>query len=157
METPRVRKGQGDVKLSRETFERRLRERFSDPAFEGVKNELDRIVDVAWTTYAEDHKSARTRKAGPGFSDPDFALPTEWLETRDRILQAEREQKSFAGPSRILLICGAARHDQTCPGEMSKTFRLAQMAREDIERAGFTCDLLDLSLLTAEYGRQILP
>jgi len=40
---------------------------------------------------------------------------------------------------------------------MSKTFRLAQMAREEIERASAECDLLDLSLLTAQYGRQILP
>jgi multimeric flavodoxin WrbA len=40
---------------------------------------------------------------------------------------------------------------------MSKTFRLAQMAREEIEEAGVTCDLLDLSALTAEYGRQIHP
>jgi multimeric flavodoxin WrbA len=40
---------------------------------------------------------------------------------------------------------------------MSKSFRLVQMAREDIERAGYTCDLLDLSMLTAQYGRQILP
>ena len=40
---------------------------------------------------------------------------------------------------------------------MSKTFRLAQLAREEIERANIACDLLDLSLLTAEYGRQILP
>jgi hypothetical protein len=30
MATPDVRKGQRDVKLSREEFERRLRERFSD-------------------------------------------------------------------------------------------------------------------------------
>jgi multimeric flavodoxin WrbA len=40
---------------------------------------------------------------------------------------------------------------------MSKTFRLVEMAREEIERAALTCDLLDLSALTAEYGRQILP
>jgi multimeric flavodoxin WrbA len=40
---------------------------------------------------------------------------------------------------------------------MSKTFRLAQLAREELERSEFTCDLLDLSLLTAQYGRQILP
>jgi multimeric flavodoxin WrbA len=40
---------------------------------------------------------------------------------------------------------------------MSKTFRLAQLAREEIERADADCDLLDLSLLTAQYGRQILP
>ena len=50
-------------------------------------------------------------------------------------------------------MAGAARHDQTCPGEMSKTFRLASQAREEIERAGLHCDFLDLSLLTAEYGR----
>jgi multimeric flavodoxin WrbA len=41
---------------------------------------------------------------------------------------------------------------------MSKTFRLVEMARQEIERTqGFECDLLDLSLLTAQYGRQILP
>jgi multimeric flavodoxin WrbA len=40
---------------------------------------------------------------------------------------------------------------------MSKTFRLASQAREEIESAGVECDLLDLSLLTAQYGRQILP
>ena len=71
---------------------------------------------------------------------------------------AERRQQDPSAPRRILLICGAARHDQTCPGEMSKTFRLVQLAREVIEAsAGFECDLLDLSLLTAQYGRQILP
>jgi hypothetical protein len=31
MSAPEVRKGQGDVKLSREEFARRLRERFYDP------------------------------------------------------------------------------------------------------------------------------
>jgi len=40
---------------------------------------------------------------------------------------------------------------------MSKTFRLTQIAHEEIERAGAWCDLLDLSMLTSQYGRQILP
>jgi len=40
---------------------------------------------------------------------------------------------------------------------MSKTFRLASQAREEIEHAGLYCDFLDLSHLTAQYGRQILP
>jgi multimeric flavodoxin WrbA len=40
---------------------------------------------------------------------------------------------------------------------MSKTFRLAMMAREEIDRANCRSDFLDLSVLTAEYGRQILP
>jgi len=152
-----VRKGQGDVKLTREEFERRLRERFYDPAFQAVERQIADVVDVAWRVYDEYHKSPRTRKAGPGFADPEFELPIEWLETRERIQQAEREQKDAGRPGRVLLVCGAARHDQTCPGEMSKTFRLASQARDEIARAGLQCDFLDLSLLTAEYGRQILP
>jgi multimeric flavodoxin WrbA len=154
---PEVRKGQTDVKLSRAEFERRLKERFFDPAFEAVAGQIQAVVDVAWKNYDEYHKSPRTRKAGPGFADPEQALPIEWLDARDRIHQAQREHDDQAMRSRVLLVCGAARTDQTCPGEMSKTFRLAQMAREEIERAGVTCDLLDLSSLTAEYGRQILP
>jgi multimeric flavodoxin WrbA len=153
----RVRKGQGDVKLTREEFERRLRERFDDPEFETLERELAAVVDVAWRAYDEYHKSPRKRKAGPGFADPEFELPIEWLETRERIQQAEREQKDPARPGRVLVVCGAARHDQTCPGEMSKTFRLATEAREEIEGAGLQCDFLDLSLLTAQYGRQIYP
>ncbi|MGH9203087.1 MAG: flavodoxin family protein, partial [Vicinamibacterales bacterium] len=158
MDTPRVRKGQGDVALSREEFARRTRERFYDPAFDGLEQEIERIIDVAWTSYDEYHKSPRTRKAGPGFADPEYALPIEWLETRERILEAEREQKNAAGESRILLISGAARHDQTCPGEMSKTFRLLATARETIEREfKAVIEILDLSRLTAEYGRVIFP
>jgi multimeric flavodoxin WrbA len=152
-----VRKGQGDVQLSREEFERRIRERFYDPAFAAVDAQISAIVDVAWHVYEDYHKSPRKRKAGPGFVDPEYELPVEWLDTRERILQAEREQRDRSRPGRVLLVAGAARHDQTCPGEMSKTFRLAAIARAEIERAGLTCDVLDLSLLTAEYGRQILP
>jgi multimeric flavodoxin WrbA len=160
MDTPmaiEIRKGQGDVKLTRQEFERRLRERFYDPAFQHVERQIAEVVEVAWKVYDEYHKSPRKRKAGPGFSDPEFELPVEWLDTRDRIREAEREQKDGSRQGRILLIAGAARHDQTCPGEMSKTFRLVSLAREEIERAGLHCDLLNLSLLTAEYGRQILP
>jgi len=152
-----VRKGQGDVKLTREEFERRLRERFYDPEFQSVEHQIADIVNVAWKAYDQYHKSPRKRKAGPGFANPEVELPIEWLDTRRQIQQAEREQKDASRQSRVLLVCGAARHDQTCPGEMSKTFRLASIAREEIERAGLQCDFLDLSLLTAEYGRQILP
>src|SRR5215217_7376348 len=152
-----VRKGQGDVKLTREEFERRLRQRFYDPMFENLDRQVSEIVNVAWQAYDEYHKSPRTRKAGAGFADPEFELPIEWLDTRDRIQQAEREHKDATRQGRVLLVSGAARHDQTCPGEMPKTFRLATLAREEIERSGQVCDFLDLSLINAEYGRQILP
>jgi multimeric flavodoxin WrbA len=154
---PTVRKGQGDVKLSKEEFERRLRQRFYDPAFQAAQPEIDRIVEIAWDAYDKYRKSPRTRPAGPGFAHPEFELPIEWLDTRERIQAAARDQQDRSAQRRILLISGAARHDQTCPGEMSKTFRLVTLARDEIERAGAFCDLLDLSLLTAQYGRQILP
>ena len=131
-----VRRGQGDVKLTREEFERRLRERFFDPEFQAVERQIADIAEVAWKVYDEYRKSPRNRKAGPGFADPDFELSIEWLDARARIQQAEREQKDAGRPGRVLLVCGAARHDQTCPGEMSKTFRLASQAREEIEQAG---------------------
>jgi multimeric flavodoxin WrbA len=152
-----VRKGQGDVKLTREEFERRLRERFFDPDFTAIEPQIADVVNVAWKAYDEYHKSPRRRKAGPGFANPEVELPIEWLETREKIQQAEQEQKDPNRPGRVLLVSGAARHDQTCPGEMSKTFRLASQGREEIEAAGLQCDFLDLSLLTAQYGKQILP
>jgi multimeric flavodoxin WrbA len=153
----RIRKGQGDVKLTREEFERRFRERFYDPGFAAVERQIADVVDVAWRAYDEYRKSPRKRKAGPGFADPEFELPVEWLETRERVHRAQLEQQDPSSPGRVLLVAAAARHDQTCPGEMSKTFRLVSQAREEFESAGLQCDLLDLSLLTAEYGRQILP
>jgi multimeric flavodoxin WrbA len=157
-EAPKPRKGQGSVQIPLAEFKRRLSERFYDPAFDAVRGEIDRVIEVAWKNYDEYHKSPRKRKAGRGFADPQFELPIEWLETRRQIRLAERRRKDPKSRSRILLVCGAARHDQTCPGEMSKSFRLAGMAREVIAAArGFECDFLDLSMLTAQYGKQILP
>jgi hypothetical protein len=100
MNTPRVRTGQGEVKLSREEFARRLQRHFYDPAFEGLRSEIDRVIGAAWNAYDEYRKSPRTRKAGPGFADPEFELPVEWLETGARIEQAEREQKDRPIPMR---------------------------------------------------------
>ena len=152
------RKGQASVGLSRAEFALRLGQRFYDPAFRAHDTEVERIIDIAWNAYDEYRKSPLRRRAGAGFEDPDYQLPVEWLAARKAIRAAERRQKSRRGPSRILLVNGAARHDQSCPGELSKSWRLAQVARREIERhARFECDFLDLSLLTAEYGRQILP
>jgi len=50
------------------------------------------------------------------------------------------------------------RSDQSCPGEMSKTWRLLKLAEEVVQAAaGFETEVLDLSLLTAQYGRVIHP
>ena len=157
-QVPEVRTGQGSTKISRDEFRRRWRERFYDPAFDAVSAEIDRIADVAWASYDEYRKSPRTRKAGPGFADPEHEVPVEWLDARARIAEAEARQRDRAAPSRVLLICASPRTDDTCPGEMSKTFRLVETARETLSAEGrVDVDLLDLSRLTSEYGRAILP
>jgi hypothetical protein len=45
---PEVRKGQGDVTLSCEELAHRLDGRFYDPAFDALRNDIDRIMDGAW-------------------------------------------------------------------------------------------------------------
>ena len=58
---------------------------------------------------------------------------------------------------RILLINASPRSEYTCPGEMSKSYRLAQIAQSVFSDEHAQVDLLDLSRLTSEYGRQIHP
>src|SRR5712692_6335901 len=146
------------VQLTKAEFAERFRSRFYDPAFDEVSEEIEKIIEKAWDGYHQYRKNPRTRRAGRGFADPDFKLPMEWLETRKAIQAAEKWQKTSQSPARILLINGSSRTDQSCPGEMSKTFRLVTMAKQVISRVrGFEVDLLDLSRLTSEYGRVIYP
>jgi len=155
---PRVVAGTPSVELSRKEFVLRFHRRHEDPAFEKVSQSLDAVAEVAWKNYIEYHKSPRTRKAGSSFADPDYELSVDWLAARKRIREAERAQRKPGTRSRILVINGSARSDQTCPGEMSKTYRLAKIAQRAIEAAPrFEVDFLDLSLLTSEYGRVIYP
>jgi multimeric flavodoxin WrbA len=153
-----IRKGMPDVHLTRQQYEARFRDLFYDPDFEPVASEIARVIDVAWKSYDDYHKSPRKRRAGEGFANPDYEAPIEWLATREAILAAQRRQADPASPARILLINGSMRTDQSCPGEMSKSWRLAQIAQAIVAaEQGFECELLDLSRLTSEYGRQIHP
>jgi multimeric flavodoxin WrbA len=154
---PKIRTGQGSTRLTKSEFQRRWKQRFYDPAFEAMAAEIDRLAEIAWEAYDDSRKSPRTQKAGPGFADPEFELSIEWFETRDRIRQAQNQHQA-SGTSRVLLICGSPRTDETCPSEMSKTFRIAQAAREVIAATpNFEIDFLDLSNLASEFGRVIYP
>jgi multimeric flavodoxin WrbA len=152
-----VRTGQGATLLSKEEFVRRFRERFRDPAFEREDDALLRAAEVAWEGYTQDRKSPRTRKAGAAFADRDFDLPVEWLENRRRIREADRRRRRARSRARVLLVCGSSRSDETCPGEMSKTWRLVEVARRVVVGSRAEADVLDLSRLTSEYGRVIHP
>src|ERR1041385_7762906 len=137
MPSPTIRKGMPSVELNRAEFERRFKSQFVDPAFDPLERELQAITDAAWDAYADDRKAPRTRKAGPGFTDPAYDLSVDWLAARDAIAEAQRRHDDPAEPSRILLINSSARSEHTCPGEMSKSWRLVELARHTIATAGF--------------------
>ncbi|MBS0522057.1 MAG: flavodoxin family protein [Proteobacteria bacterium] len=154
----KVRKGMPSVALDKATFARRLEERFYDPAFAPLQAEVAKIIDAAWDGYDNSRKSPRTRPAGAGYADPGYELSDEWRAARDAVRKAQQRQRSPASRSRILLINGSPRSDQTCPGEVSKSFRLTEIAEETIKRErGFEVELLDLNRQTSEFGIQIHP
>jgi multimeric flavodoxin WrbA len=154
----KIRKEMPDVTLTREQFAERMRERFQDSAFDPLAPDIDHIIDVAWDAYDKSRKSPRTQKAGPGYADPGYDLAVEWIDASRRVKEAERRQKDPGAPSRVLLINGAARSEHTCPGESSKSWRLAMIARGILQQEpGLEVEVLDLSRLTSEYGRHIHP
>ena len=152
-----IRTGQAPEPLGRDAFGERFRRRFHDPAFKAEHEAIARLEAIAWDAFHEGRKSPVTRKAGEHFADPTYDLSVEWLETRDRLRAAQVRWEDAATPSRVLLVNGSSRNDGTCPGEISKTWRLTQTVRSVVQAAGMEADVLDLSLVTSEYGRQIHP
>jgi multimeric flavodoxin WrbA len=152
-----VRKGQAPAPLARNEFHLRFMQSFYDPAYQAEKEALGRLEEIAFQAYTEGRKAPKTAKAGPGFADPDYDLSIEWRATRDKLLAAQARWEAAATPSRVLLVCGSPRNDGTCPGEISKTFRLVQLAREVLEAGGMEVDVLDLSLVTSSYDLHIHP
>ena len=151
------RTGQAPSPPSRDEFGERFRQSFADPAFRAEQPALDRLETIAWQGYDGNRKSPDSAPAGPGFADPTHPISIEWRTTRERLLQAAARQRDPATRSRVLLVCGSPRNDGSCPGEMSKTFRLTRIAEETLRGAGIETDLLDLSLQTSDYGRRIHP
>ena len=155
--TPEVRTGQAPPPLGRNEFRLRFMRSFYDPAFGPVAAALAQVEEVAWSNYHDGRKAPVTQKAGGEFADADYDLSVEWKATRDRLLAAELAQKDPQTRSRVLLINGSARNDGTCPGEISKTHRMTQWARETLTESGIDGDVLDLSLLTSGYDLHIHP
>ncbi len=131
---PNIRREMPDVSLTQDEFKRRFRQRFYDPAFAPLQEEIERLADVAWDGYDSYRKAPRTERAGPGFADPDYELSIEWRAASQEVQDAEQRQKDPSPPPRILLINGATRSEHTCPGETSKTWRLAMIAYETFAR-----------------------
>lgn len=151
------RTGQAPAKLERQEFRFRFLRSFVDPAFNAAQAAIDQVESIAWDNYIHSRKAPVTEKAGPGYADPDYDLSVEWRDASDRLRVAEARQKDPATASRVLLICASARNDGSCPGEMSKTYRLTKLAEEVLHSDAIETDLIDLSLLTSDYARRIHP
>ena len=154
---PDVRRGQIPRPMTREEFRNRYYAQFKDPAYQTAWESIVRIEEIAWDGYTNNRKAPLTHKAGAGYADPEYELSDEWRAAREAIEAADQRRKDPASKSRVLVISGADRNDGSCPGEMSKTFRLSRLIIETLKGKQFETDDLDLSLLTSEYGRRIHP
>jgi len=152
-----VRKGEADTKLTREQFSRQFNLSFADPDFQPEAESLARIEHIAWHNYQEGRKAPITQKAGDEFADPNYDISVEWLATRQRLIEAEKANRDRSRATRVLVISGSARNDGSCPGEISKSYRMQKITREVIEESGAEIDYLDLSLLTSSYNLHIHP
>jgi multimeric flavodoxin WrbA len=153
-----IRKGMPDPHIGKEEFRKRFFGRFYDPAFIPIRDDLERTMEIAWKAYEESRKAPRTRVAGEGFADPEYQLSEQWSAARQAILDAETRHADRTLPASILIINASPRSEHTCPGEMSKTYRLVETVRKTFMRIpDFQSNVLDLSRLTSEFERQIFP
>ena len=152
-----IRTGQALTPLTREQFHQRFSLRFYDPAFAHEHEAIARLEDIAWLAMQDGRKSPITAPAGSDFADPSYPISVQWLETHQRLRLAQAHWQDQTTASRVLLVCGSARNDGTCPGEVSKTWRLTELAKQVVCGSGAMADVLDLSLVTSEYGRTIQP
>ncbi len=79
----------------------------------------------------------------------------DWIDAQAAIREAEARREAPGRPSRVLLINASPRSEHACPGETSKSWRLVEIAHGVVEAHGAEVEVLDLSRLVSEYGRQI--
>jgi multimeric flavodoxin WrbA len=157
MDPSNVRTGQAPPALTRAEFRERFMASYYDPAFDAEREAIDRLEAIAWDGYTHSRKSPRTKKAGPEFEDPDYDLSVEWYDTHLKLKAAQARWALPETKSRVLLVNCAARNDGSCPGEISKSWRLTQAAKKVLDEAGMETDVLDLSWLISDYRRSIHP
>ena len=157
-EATKPRKGMPSPLLAKDEFKRRYSDQFVDPAFRTVQAKLDKITDIAWDAYDKARKAPVTQKAGAGYSNPDYDMSVDWSAAQTAVQAAQLRHDDETLSPRILLINGSSRSEHSCPGEMSKSYRLIEIAQQVMQdEFGVSVDILDLSRLASEYGRNIHP
>src|SRR5689334_12876061 len=157
VQAPDPRKGMEDSTIDEAEFRKRFLSQFTDPAFDPLKGELDKVAGAAWDGYTNERKSPCTQKAGPGFTDPNYDMAVDWIAAKAAIDQAQAEHDNKDEPPCILIVNCSSRSENTCPGEMSKSWRLLKIAEEICGVEGTLVRTLDLSRLASEHGRRIHP
>ena len=89
MPTINIRKEMPGVELTREQFSQRMQQQFSDPAFDNIRGDVERIIEAAWQGYSNYRKAPHTQPAGPGYADPKYQLSIEWSETSRHVKEAD--------------------------------------------------------------------
>lgn len=87
---PEPRKGTPDPRLDESEFRKRFLSQFPDPAFNAIKDDLERVASAARGAYSHSRKSPRTRKAGPGYNDPTYDLAVDRISAKQAIDDAQR-------------------------------------------------------------------
>jgi hypothetical protein len=148
------RKGMPSPKLDEAEFRQRYLAQFVDPAFEPLRSQLEDITSVAWDAYKDSRKSPHTRRAGSRYTDPDYELSVDWIAAKQAIDEAhahyERPDPCASHPDHQRV------NAHTCPGEESRSYRMAKLAKATVEEKG-GIDVLSLYRLAAEYGRHNHP
>ena len=104
---------------------------------------------------ARARRPARPVRASP---IPITISPSTGSLQKTRSTWRRQRHEDPSGPARFLLISASSRSEHTCPGEMSKSYRLVEIAQEVLANAENTeVEVLELSRLAAEYGRHIHP
>src|SRR3954467_14759042 len=104
IKAPEPRKGMPSPQLDQVEFRKRFLSSFQDPAFDPLKDELEAVAGAAWDGYSNNRKSPRTRKAGPGYADPDYDLAVDWIGAREAVETAQREHDDPDQPPCILIV-----------------------------------------------------
>lgn len=154
---PKVRKSDEEWKIERQDFKRRFGQSFRDPYFDKHQEKVFELEELAWKIYEESRKSPQKTKAGKDFKDPDFEVSIDWLNARKAIKEAQVIHDDQNLPLKVLLICASDRNDHTCPGEISKSYRLTKIAEKTMKSRGIEVEVLNLSKIISEYGKMIYP
>lgn len=150
-----VRKSNQEWKISRTEFMRKFHENFYDPSFDSHRESIDSLAEIAYENYLNGRKAPRVKKGGKGFKSPEYELSLEWLNTKREIDHAQKKHEE--GELGILLINASHRNDHTCPGEISKSSRLFDIAQSVFKEENIHIETLDLSELNSHYGKKIHP